>query len=390
MRRVSIEQLSPGCVIGSSIRVPSPHPDVIYQLKLEPGTELTEEHINRLSRLSISKVPIKDSRTEDLDQYVYDESVEEAEEEVAHEFEKLTSKFTQDDIDSKDLTRLRSSVRSLIESLKNSQLMAAFTTLKTHDSYTAQHSLDVAKISLQLALEYEIEFREQLDRESGASASYICENMLEDLGIGAMLHDIGKRDVSQSTLNKSSKLNDEEWEEMKAHTKNGHEALKKIDHSINAPVKVPAYQHHEKFDGTGYPNSLEGKEIHLFGRICAPSDVYSALTSSRPYREAKPPAKALEIMASMQEDGPHFDPDIYDKFRTLVFPYPIGEEVSLSDGSKGVVCDVDESNPGQPTVRILEHEGERLEQPEEITVSNRPGQLQIVSPAVKSKQLLTA
>lgn len=348
MRRLSVEELQPGHVVGTSVKVPSAHPEVQYQLKLEPGTTVTQDHIRLLKKLNISHIPVKDADTDDLSSYVSDEELSEAQEKVAEEFSDLADEFEDNTIGSEDINRLRSAVGSLIEALKNSEVMAAFTTLKTHDSYTAQHSLDVAKIAIQLALENDQVMKQRLDSESGASSGYIYENMLEDLGMGAMLHDLGKRDVSKNVLNKSDELNDDEWNEMKSHTNKGYKALGEVEHQLRAPVKVPALQHHEKFDGTGYPGGREGKDIHLFARLCAPADVYSALTSSRPYRGAKSPATALDIMESMQQDGPHFDPDIYDRFRKLVFPYPVGQDVTLSDGSQGVICDVDEQQPANP------------------------------------------
>ncbi|MFB6345220.1 MAG: HD-GYP domain-containing protein [bacterium] len=390
MRRRPISKIEPGTKLGSTLKIPSPHPDVHYKLKLDEGTVLTEKHLKRLNKLNISKVPVEDSRTDDLDPFIYDKKVSEAEDEVIEEFSELTTKFEKDSLSAKDVNRLNEAVDSLIEALKGSELMAAFTTLKTHDSYTARHSLDVAKIAIQLVLEFEEELKKQLHEESGASMQYIYNNMIQDLGVGAMLHDIGKRHVADNILNKSAELNDEEWNKMQKHTVKGHSDLQQLNSSINAPVKVPSVQHHEKFDGSGYPRGLEGKDIHLFGRICAPADVYSALTSSRPYREGKPPAVALEIMESMQDEGPHFDPEIYEKFRKLVFPYPAGMEVTLSDGSQGVVCDVDEENPSQPTVRILSRNGSQLQQPVEVKVPNRPGELKITEPAVESDQLLTA
>lgn len=388
MRRVSLSRLQPGAELAGTIKIPSSQDGVLYKLRLEEGTELTDNHIDRLTRLNIGKVPIKDSDTDDLDPFVYDEEVEEATEEVRQEFNNFQSDFKDNEVGAREIGRLRSAVDDLIDSLRNSQLMAAFTNLKTHDNYTAEHSLDVAKITLQLVLNNEELYRKKLKNDSGASNRYINRNMLPDLGLGAMLHDLGKEEVPQRIINKSGELSDEEWEKMEAHPTEGFEKLRTINNLINAPVRVPAHQHHEKYDGSGYPRGLEGSDIHLFGRILAPADVYSALTSNRPYRNPVSPAKGVSILKEMQDGGPHFDPEIFDDFLQLVFPYPVGEEVVLSDGRKGVVCDVDPEIPEEPVVRVLYEREKRLDKPKEIRVPNNPGGLRIVKPSRETAGLV--
>lgn len=380
MRRVPLSDVEPGDELGGTIKVPSSQAGVLYKLRMKQGTELTEKKIDRLARLNIGKVPIKDRDTEDLNGYVHDEAVEEAEEKVREDFDRFSSELEEGSVDREDVNRLRSTVNDLIDALRNSELMAAFTSLKTHDSYTAEHSLDVAKIVLQLAMKNEQELRKELKANSGASDKYINRHMLEDLGLGALLHDLGKEEVPRRVINKPEQLTDDEWELMEDHPKEGFEKLRAIDHCINAPVKVPALQHHEKYDGSGYPRGLSDRDIHLFGRLCAPADVYSALTSDRPYREGQSPSSALTIMEDMQNEGPHFDPDVFESFQQLVFPYPIGEEIELSDGRRGVVADVDPDNPRQPTVRVLYEQDERVDSPEEIQVTNRPGELRVTDP----------
>lgn len=389
MRRLPLQKVQPGATLGASIKIPSPHPEVLYKLKFEPGRTLTTDDIEKLKNSNIQSVTIKDPATNDLDEFMYDKRVEKAQDEVLNEFNNLSNKFEQKSVSGSDITKLKSAIENLIKSLKNTHLMTAFTSLKTHDSYTAQHSLDVAKISLQVAIKFEIEFSKQLREESGADSRYINQNMLTDLGLGGMLHDIGKKEIPNQILSKPSKLTNDEWEQMKAHSEIGYNHLKELKFELNAPSKVPAYQHHEKFDGTGYPRGLEGTDIHLFGRLSALADVYSALTSKRPYRNAKSPATALSIMESMQADGPHFDPDLFDKFKSLILPFPVGQNVVLSDGSEGVVCGVDSDSPRKPNVRILYRNGERLSDPEELKVPNTSNELKIVEPSSHEPELVS-
>lgn len=388
VRHVNLSTLQPGAILGADLKVPSPHPHVLYKLRLEAGTELTEQQIELLTRLNITSVPIEDPATEDLDKYIHDPAVEAVKDDLQLAFKNLSSELAEQNLHPDTLTNLEDAVTEMIEALRQSELMAAYTTLKDHDSYTAQHSLDVAKISLQFALRYERPFKKMLLNESGASRQYIEKNFLKDLGLGAMLHDLGKQNIKSEILNKPTELSDGEWEKMKHHPELGYEDLKTIAPHFNAPVRIPAHQHHEKFDGTGYPRQLEGMEIHLYGRITVCADVYSALSSNRPYRDPLTPSQALGVMDSMQKDGPHFDPDIYEKFLDLVTPYPIGQEVVLADGRKGVVCELHEGSPHRPIVRVLYENGERLDSPEEIQVKADSYSPRIVEPNPERSKLV--
>lgn len=381
LRRVSLSTVEPGVVIGSDLKVPSSQPGVLYKLRLEAGTELTETHLERLRSLGIQRIPIQDDRTEDLDRYIHDPEVEAAQDEVQIAFERLTTELENKNVDVRSLNELKTSIDELIDTLQDTEVMAAYTTLKNHDSYTAQHSLDVAQISLQFALHYENELKNQLHEESGATREYIDKNMLTDLGLGAMLHDIGKQDIKNEILNKPNELSESEREAVQEHPEFGYEQLKMIAPHFNAPVRIPVYQHHERYDGSGYPQGLKRKEIHLFGRVSHCADVYSALTSNRPYREPLVPSQALKVMDRMQNEGPQFDPEIYDRFLDLITPYPIGQEVTLDDGRRGVVCDLKEGVRYRPVVRILEDtDGNRLDPPEEIQVQADSISPRIVEP----------
>jgi HD-GYP domain-containing protein (c-di-GMP phosphodiesterase class II) len=350
---------------------------------------LTSEHIERLERLGFKSLPINDSHTADLGPYVHDDELLETQEKTREEFENFVDDLDRkdDDTGSDKYKRLREVVSSMMDTLAGTQVMAAFTLLKQHDDLTSwyTHSVDVAKLSLQLAIENENFFRHKLNEESGASQSYINRHFLKDLGLGALLHDLGKKEVNMKILQKEGELTEEEWNEIRKHPAEGFRELRGLGFKINAPAKVPAYQHHERFDGSGYPEGLEGKDIHLFGRITCVADVYSALTTKRPYRRAKTPSQALSIMDDMQKEGPHFDPEIYERFLEIVFPYPVGQQVELSDGRSGVVCDVDSENPYEPDVRITPDDDPELDTSMEISLSDPSVELTISHPPGLSK-----
>jgi len=138
----------------------------------------------------------------------------------------------------------------------------------------------------------------------------VSDEELVHIRRGALLHDIGKVGVPDSILLKPDKLDDDEWVVMKQHPTLAYELLNPIDY-LKPSLDIP-YCHHEKYNGSGYPRGLRGKEIPLAARIFAIIDVYDALTSTRPYRQAWSKKDALKYISD--EKGKHFDPDIVDAF----------------------------------------------------------------------------
>jgi response regulator RpfG family c-di-GMP phosphodiesterase len=126
------------------------------------------------------------------------------------------------------------------------------------------------------------------------------------------MHDIGKVGIPDNILKKPGKLNDEEWKIMQTHSEIGYRILKESKRPILKAAAIVSYRHHEKWDGTGYPNKLAGKEIHIFGRITAIADVFDALGSDRVYKKAWELERILELFK--EEHGKHFDPTLVDLF----------------------------------------------------------------------------
>lgn len=137
-------------------------------------------------------------------------------------------------------------------------------------------------------------------------------NEVELILHASKMHDVGKIGIPDSILLKPGKLTEEEMEIMKQHTIIGARILEGSLSEILQAGKVMALSHHEKWDGSGYPKGLSGKDIPLWGRICAVADVFDAITSDRPYHKAMPNEKAYEILR--EERGRHFDPGIIDVF----------------------------------------------------------------------------
>ncbi|MDH5464871.1 MAG: HD domain-containing protein [Thiovulaceae bacterium] len=151
------------------------------------------------------------------------------------------------------------------------------------------------------------EFSELLAQLYGLEATEV-----ELLKNASPMHDIGKVGIPDRILLKPDTLNHEEFEVMKTHTTMGYEILKDSKQSIIEAAAIIAYEHHEKWDGSGYPNGLKGEDIHIFGRITAIVDVLDALSCKRVYKEAWKKASVIEYFE--EERGKHFDPQLVELF----------------------------------------------------------------------------
>jgi HD-GYP domain-containing protein (c-di-GMP phosphodiesterase class II) len=221
--------------------------------------------------------------------------------------------------------------------------------IKSFDDYTFTHNINVATICLLI----------------GQTLGLPAEDMKE-LGEGGILHDVGKLKIPVSILNKDGKLTEQEFDEMKMHPSYGYEILSKSK-GISSRAKLIALQHHEKFQGGGYPKKLKGNEISLFARICAIADVYDALTTDRPYRVAMTPYEAMKILNSGIDN--HFDPKILTAFIRKFSLYPAGSLVKLNDGSYGLVLKNNPTSVIRPVIKILmDSNGHRVKERVEINL----------------------
>ena len=130
--------------------------------------------------------------------------------------------------------------------------------------------------------------------------------------VASPMHDIGKVGIEDSILKKPGKLTTEEFEEMKNHSVIGYSILKSSKRAMLRAAAVVAHEHHEKYNGSGYPNGKKGKDIHIFARITAIADVFDALGSDRCYKKAWSLEKIVNLF--QEERGEHFDPELTDLF----------------------------------------------------------------------------
>lgn len=179
------------------------------------------------------------------------------------------------------------------------EAMGYMISLSGHDFYTYNHSLDVSIYALGL----------------GGALGFDKKN-LEELGVGSLFHDIGKRNVDLEILCKKGALDDHEWEQMKKHPQYG---LIILDQNplISDAIKAAAYEHHESWAGNGYPQQLSGQEIHPFARIVAITDTYDAMTTQRSYNVPMKPYDALTMMKEKLIG--RYDPDMLRAMYSVLF-----------------------------------------------------------------------
>lgn len=218
------------------------------------------------------------------------------------------------------------------EVLNGKAVVGSLSEICLTDVYTYTHSVDVAILAIAI----------------GAGMNFHRKKLVY-LGVGSILHDLGKTRIPAEILNKPGKLTPYEFNVIKKHPVYGYRMLKSRDVShVSTDIVL---NHHERFDGTGYPRGLKGKEIGDLSYVCAASDVYSAMTVERVYRSALPPHEAYEMI--MAAGKTMFDPVTVDGFLNCVVPYPTGILVYLSTGYIAQVC---EQSPGlvfRPVVKIL-------------------------------------
>jgi len=225
-------------------------------------------------------------------------------------------------------------VANMVDSvIRNPDALMCLNQLKNKDEYTALHSLRVCVLALA--------FGRHLD---------LSDEELNLLGIGALLHDIGKMKVPNDIINKPGKLTDEEFALMKSHVPRGVEILEQT-HGISTVSIDVARFHHERYAGGGYAQGAKGENIGLFGSVGAIVDCYDAITSDRSYHTGMSAHDALKKMYSWR--GRDFQPLLVEQFIQCMGIYPIGSVVELNTGGVGVVISINRKRRLKPKVALV-------------------------------------
>ena len=242
----------------------------------------------------------------------------------------------------------------------------ALTDLAAADLYTLQHSIDVTALGLLIARFHYHQFGRPTVQ--GPRRFDDIDKYLRKLGLGLLLHDIGKLGIPSSILNKPERLDNPEMELVKSHPLLGLELLP--GDAVGPLAKTVIRSHHERWDGSGYPHSLKGLDIPEFARIAGIADSFDAITSARPY--AAPAPTCFGVQAILDGRGTLYDPDLVESFRRVVAPYPPGTEIDLADGRRGIVVSVPIVDLDRPVVRVAySADGRRIE-PEDIDLREHP------------------
>lgn len=333
MRRIPTRDCKPGMVLAKPI-----YNDIGVVL-LGKDSILSENLLERLLLWGVETVFINDPRTDDIfvEDVLTDRTKKLALNTIKNTFddlfkEKLVNKPM---VKSNLSTAFKQVMEVILEDMKaNRQAMLMLSDIYIRDLYLYTHSLNVALYSVAIGM-----------------AKGFNNQQLIELGLGALLHDIGKTKIPRSVLEKKEPLTEDEFELIKKHTIYGFELLRK-EHGIPLVSAHCAYQHHEKLSGSGYPRGIIGDQIHEYAKIVAIADVYDAIISERIYKDPKLPHIALEILYTGVEVD--FDKELVEIFRKTIAIYPIGTNVTLSSGESGVVVDINSRFPARPIVRILE------------------------------------
>ncbi|CAG7646544.1 hypothetical protein PAESOLCIP111_05187 [Paenibacillus solanacearum] len=350
MRLLSLSMVRPGMRLAKKI----------YN---EDGLTLLSEHvelssglIKRLGDHGVDFVYIDDPRTRDI--VVLDPISDETRARAISEIRSSFRKIMEDQTKRRSVGSIKVGkvfgdvLKMILDDLGgNKDAMIMLTNISLMDNYLFQHSLNVCIYASMLGMAY----------------GYSRDELLT-LGLGALLHDVGKTQIPLELLKKKDPLTDDEFMRIKKHADFGYQFLKD---EPNIPLLSAhcALQHHERIDGSGYPRGLKGSEIHDYAQWIGLVDSYDAMTTHRVYRKAMLPHQAMDIVYS--GSGTLYDQGKIRLFRDRIAIYPVGVTVRLNTGETGVVVDLNSNAPQRPVVRILQDaDGCELSNPtEEIDLS---------------------
>ena len=326
MRYYPIDQLKSGMILGQEIH------DASGRMLIAKFSELNDETISYIAFLGVPGLYIDDQFTRDI----------EIKEVVRPEVRKSAIQIVQDifmaaaggNLPSGEAA-IQENVKEIVDNvLENEDVMYNLVEIKTYDDYTYFHSANVAILAGVL----------------GAKAGFSQEE-LDELVTAGFLHDIGKVFINPEIITAPRPLTEQERIEMMDHPTLGYEFLTK-NYDFPKNVTEAVYQHHEWHNGGGYPRRLKGNQISRLARILKIADVYDAMTSRRSYHEPYLPSDVVEYI--MARSGMEFDPESVLVMANELSVYPVGVEVELSDGRRGIVTENHRGFVLRPTLRMLD------------------------------------
>lgn len=350
MRRVPSSALRPGMRVGHAIYNSN------GEILLQKNVVIKDSYIYSLVKMGIPAIYIIDESLPDF--YVEDVIDEKTRIKTVQLTKKILqdTDFTKSPLNKAHLTEARNSIGDIIDQLlEKPYVMVNMVDVRSFDDYLFGHSVNVCVLSL----------------IAGISLGY-NKTRLMLLGMGALMHDIGKTLIPAKLLNKPGTLTTDEFNAIKQHSELGYTILSNCEPQINKTSALIALQHHERFNGDGYPHGLTGSklEIHEFSQITGIADVYDAMTADRVYRKAHPPYEAYEMLAG--SGNFLFDYKLVRSFLSNIAAYPAGSLVRLSTNEIAMVTETAKGYSLYPKIMtIFDAEEKRLKEPVEIDLSKQ-------------------
>lgn len=384
MHKVYVDDLRPGMVLGKEI-----HNDR-GQVLLTRGIALTPRYIDALKSLGFYAVYIRDGIADDVvpEDIISDEVRFAVTKHLRHlYFIAQNAPAASPDIRQRtavtnlvrdampEVAQLYRDVEAIIDRAASAQVLSGITSLKNHDNYTFEHSVEVTVAAVLLGLRL-----------------HLMPFELNQLAMGCLCHDIGKMAIPREILQKSGPLTEEELAVVRQHPEIGYEIIRQLTGSSDILARHVVWQHHERQDGLGYPRGLRGNNMFVnpspgrlgmglilpVAEIAAVAEVYASMASDQPYRQSMSPA---QIASALQEKaGSHLNREIVKRFLTILPVFPVGTEVVVIAGKlrghRGVVTAIHRDDLQRPTVRILVNpSGEKIKPFEVDTREDREVEL---------------
>lgn len=332
MRLVPIECVKPNTIIGKTLY------DIDGRILVRSGLTLSEGIIAKIKNINILSIYIIDEySSEEIEDIIKPELRQKAILTIKEAFSNINRITVADKFSKKEsvyFENIENMAESLIENvLNNKNVLLSLVDIRSMDNYLYSHSVNVAVTSLTLGI-----------------ALKLPKRQLQHLCTGALLHDVGKALIPKEILMKKEDLTSEENLILQKHSTLGYKYLSD-SYNLSAHSKIIALQHHERPDGSGYPNELTNDEISVLSKIVRIADKYDTLSAGRPNKKAMFPSDVLEYL--MSNAGKMFDYDIVNTFCKIVIPFSKGTIVDLSNGDIAIVQETLPNFPLRPIVKII-------------------------------------
>ncbi len=336
MRLVSIDMLQPDMKIARAVYNQG-------ALVLPAGRTNVVRYVPNLRNMGIEYVYVEDGKSAGIE--IPDAIAERTRNSCKQLLQNAIQQFSiTDKLETKGLEDCVNSV--IDEILKTPDVQVSLNDIASNDEYTYTHSVSTMVYALMIA------------RKLNYS-----EQKMNILGMGTLLHDIGKILIDKEVMFKEGELTQQEYQYVKMHALYGYQTMRRIA-AILEQVRQIAYMHHERLDGSGYPQGLRGSELNEYIRIVSIADVYDALTTDRCYRKKWPANKAMDFL--MERSEREFDQELVGLFTQQLAVYPNGSLVRLSNQFLGIVSEQSRSMPLRPIVRVIQDPNGREITPFEV------------------------